>query len=235
LDSNIDACERRLAAIVHEHPSAALACGFGAEGMVLIDIVARNRLPLRAFTLDTGRLPAETYELMARVRERYGLTIETYFPDTGRIEQFVLEHGPNAFYQSSELRRSCCAIRKSEPLRRALRGASAWVTGLRRGQAVTREDVGFREFDAEHGIVKFNPMFDWTHDDIWAYLRSRDVPWNALHDRGYPSIGCAPCTRPIEAGEHPRAGRWWWELPEHRECGLHRRPVRVPVTSAAVA
>jgi phosphoadenosine phosphosulfate reductase len=228
-DTRLAACEALLARIVREYPSAALASGFGAEGMVLIDVVSRLGLPIRVFTLDTGRLPQETYELMARVRDRYGIAVETYFPETESVERFVREHGPNAFYESRENRRRCCAIRKTEPLQRALAGASAWVTGLRRGQGVTRRDVEIEEFDDVHGLLKFNPLAQWSDDDVWTYLRSRSVPWNALHDRGYPSIGCAPCTRAVETGEDARAGRWWWEQPQHRECGLHRRPIAVAV------
>ena len=142
------------------------------------------------------------------------------------------ENGVNAFYRSVELRKACCAVRKTEPLARALAGKGAWITGLRRAQSVTRSDVAVEEFDAVHGLPKFNPLVDWSDDDVWAYIRAHGVPYNALHDRGYPSIGCAPCTRAVAPGEDIRAGRWWWEDPEHKECGLHNRPISIPVRQA---
>ncbi len=203
---------------------AVFASSFGAEDMVLLDLIARHALPIRVFTLDTGRLPEETYALIDRARERYRLPIDVYTPDARRLQGFVREHGVNAFYASVELRKECCAMRKTEPLARALVAKGAWITGLRRAQSVTRSEVALEEFDAVHGLPKFNPLADWSDDDVWAYLRARNVPYNALHDRGYPSIGCAPCTRAVEPGEDVRAGRWWWEAPEHKECGLHRRP-----------
>lgn len=215
---------RLLAAIAAAHAPAALASSFGAEDMVLLDLVAQAQLPIRVFTLDTGRLPQETHDLIDRARTRYGVAIEVYAPDTAVLEGYVRAHGTNAFYESVALRGRCCAIRKTEPLARALKGAHAWITGLRRAQGVTRTDIDVEQFDARHGIPKFNPLADWSDDDVWAYLRARNVPWNALHDRGYPSIGCAPCTRAVAPGEDSRAGRWWWESPEHKECGLHRRP-----------
>jgi len=215
--------------VVAQHRAPALASGFGAESMVLIDLIARDALPIAIFTLDTGRLPQETYELMDRVRDRYRLAIEIYSPDAQAVEAFVRTHGVNAFYRSVELRQRCCTVRKSAPLARALAGRDAWITGLRRAQSVTRRDLSVEEFDAEHGLAKFNPMADWTEDDVWSYIRRHDVPTNALHALGYPSIGCAPCTRAIELGEDIRAGRWWWERPEHKECGLHRRPIAITV------
>jgi phosphoadenosine phosphosulfate reductase len=174
------------------------------------------------FTLDTGRLPEETYDLIRAVADRYDIRIRVYFPETRVLEDFVSRNGPNAFYDSVQLRRGCCHIRKVEPLARALTGKRAWVTGLRREQGVTREAVAASEFDAENGLQKFNPLFDWTHLDVWTYLTHFQVPYNALHDKGYSSIGCAPCTRAITAGEDVRAGRWWWENPAGRECGIHR-------------
>jgi phosphoadenosine phosphosulfate reductase len=220
--------------IVASHRAPALASAFGAESMVLIDLIARHALPIAIFTLDTGRLPQETYELMDRVRERYGLAIEVYSPDAHAVEAFVRAQGVNAFYRGVELRQRCCAIRKTAPLARALAGRDAWITGLRRAQSVTRGDLSLEEFDALHGLAKFNPMADWSEDDVWGYLRRHDVPTNKLHALGYPSIGCAPCTRPIEPGEDIRAGRWWWEQPEHKECGLHRRPIAVKVREERV-
>jgi phosphoadenosine phosphosulfate reductase len=223
----------RLRAVVANHPPAVLATGFGAEGMVLIDLIARHALPIRIITLDTGRLPEETLALIDRVRERYRVSIDVHAPDTQALEAFVTENGVNPFYRSVELRKECCALRKNEPLRRALVGKGAWITGLRREQSATRNDVGFEEFDTLHALPKFNPLADWTSDEVWCYLRAHDVPYNALHDRGYPSIGCAPCTRAVQPGEDARAGRWWWEASEHKECGLHRRAVQRTGVDAA--
>jgi phosphoadenosine phosphosulfate reductase len=215
--------------IVREQTPVALASSFGAEDMVLTDLIARHALPVDVFTLDTGRLPGETYALMERVREHYALAFEVYYPDGRTLEAYVRDNGVNAFYRSVELRRRCCAIRKIEPLSRALAGKRAWVTGLRRAQGITRHEVEIEEHDAVHGLPKFNPLADWSDADIWAYLRAHRVPYNSLHECGYPSIGCAPCTRAIAPGEDIRAGRWWWENAEHRECGLHRRPLEVAV------
>jgi phosphoadenosine phosphosulfate reductase len=215
--------------IVAQHSPATLASSFGAEDMVLIDLVAQHALPIEILTLDTGRLPDATHAQIDRVRERYGLAIRVLHPDVAALEAFVATNGSNAFYRSIELRRACCAIRKSVPLARGLAGMRGWVTGQRRAQSITRADLAVEEFDAERGIPKFNPLADWSEADVWHYLRSNAVPYHPLHDQGYPSIGCAPCTRPIEPGEDLRAGRWWWEQPEHRECGLHRRPIDVPV------
>ena len=180
-------------------------------------------MPIGIFTLDTGRLPEETLSLIERTRERYGVTIDVYAPDTHALEAFVGENGVNAFYRSVELRKGCCAIRKTEPLKRALAGKGAWITGLRRTESESRQQVAVEEFDRVHRLPKFNPLADWSHDEVWQYLRVHDVPYNALHDQGYPSIGCAPCTRAVQPGEDPRAGRWWWEASEHKECGLHRQ------------
>lgn len=202
-------------------PRIALAASFGAEDVVLIDMLARLDVKARVFTLDTGRLPAETYALMDAVRKRYGLAIEVYFPATVAVEAMVREHGVDLFYASIEHRKRCCDVRKVEPLRRALQGLEAWITGLRRQQALTRSGVRKVEMHADHGLVKVNPLADWTTEQVWAYIRAHDVPYNALHDRGYPSIGCAPCTRAVGPGEDARAGRWWWEDPETKECGLH--------------
>jgi phosphoadenosine phosphosulfate reductase len=218
-----------LSRVARDHAPAVLASSFGAEDMVLIDLVARHALPIEILTLDTGRLPDATHAQIDRVRERYGLAIRVLHPDAAALEAFVATNGSNAFYRSIELRRACCAIRKSAPLARGLAGMRGWITGQRRAQSITRADLAVEEFDAERGIPKFNPLADWSEDDVWHYLRSNAVPYHPLHDQGYPSIGCAPCTRPIEPGEDLRAGRWWWEQPEQRECGLHRRPIDVPV------
>ena len=217
---------RRIAA---QHAPAALASSFGAEDMVLIDLIARHELPIRIFTLDTGRLHEETYALIDRVRDRYKIPVTVHAPDASALQAFVEENGVNAFYRGVELRKACCAIRKTEPLARALAGMRAWITGLRRAQSMTRSDIEIEEFDSVHSLRKFNPLVDWSDDAVWTHLRANSVPYNPLHDRGFPSIGCAPCTRAIEPGEDIRAGRWWWEEPEHKECGLHRRPIGVPV------
>ncbi|MEO8676869.1 MAG: phosphoadenylyl-sulfate reductase [Casimicrobiaceae bacterium] len=220
--------------IAARHVPAVFASSFGAEDMVVIDLIAKHALPVRIFTLDTGRLPEETHALIDRARNRYGLPIDIFVPDARRLQAFVRANGINAFYDSVEMRKGCCAVRKSEPLSRALVAKGAWITGLRREQSVTRAELAVEEFDAVHGVPKFNPLADWSADDVWAYLRANDVPYNALHDRGFPSIGCAPCTRAVEPGEDIRAGRWWWEAPEHKECGLHRRPVATPAVAETV-
>jgi len=204
------------------HPRIALASSFGAEDVVLIDMLARIRPDVRVITLDTGRLPQETYEVMEAIRARYGTRVDVFYPDATRVEAMVNEHGPNLFYRSAELRKLCCGIRKVEPLRRALDGLSAWISGLRREQAATRAHIGKVEFDGEHGgILKINPLADWTWAQVWEYVRVHDVPHNALHDQGYLSIRCAPCTRAVRPHEDPRAGRWWWEQGTDKECGLH--------------
>ena len=201
-----------------------LACSFGAEDVVLIDTLVKVDAKPHVFVLDTGRLHEETYDVMERCRVRYGIDFEVYTPDTYRLQDLQRAKGPNPFYASVENRKECCNIRKVEPLRRALQGRKAWITGLRREQAVTRLGLPKLEFDATHGgIAKLNPLADWTEKQVWAAIRANDIPYNALHDQGFPSIGCAPCTRAIRPGEDVRAGRWWWEAPEHKECGLHLR------------
>ena len=206
--------------------SAAIASSFGVEDVVLIDLAAQHAPSARIFTLDTGRLPPETYDVMEEVRRRYGVRIETFFPDRRAVERLEEEKGFFSFRESVQERKDCCAIRKIEPLSRALSGKAAWITGLRREQSVTRAEVAIVETDADHGgIAKINPLAAWTESQVWTYARERSLPVNALHERGYPSIGCAPCTRAIAPGEDVRAGRWWWEQPEHKECGLHRAKV----------
>ena len=199
------------------------ANSFGAEDMVLTDLILANALPIEVFSLDTGRLPAETYTLMGEVEQRYGRTLKVFFPESASVENFVRSHGINAFYDSIELRKGCCGVRKMEPLRRALAGKKAWITGLRAAQSVTRSGLPLREFDQGNGLEKLNPLSDWSETEVWAYIRLNEVPYNALHDQFYPSIGCAPCTRAIALGEDVRAGRWWWEDPETKECGLHAK------------
>jgi len=198
-----------------------LASSFGAEDVVLIDMLMQVDRNSRVVTLDTGRLPQETYNVIDAVRERYGLVTEVFFPKTDEVQRMVADKGLNLFYHSIDNRKLCCGVRKTEPLGRALSGAEAWMTGLRRDQNVTRVEVGKLEWDDGNQLVKLNPLADWLWDDVWTYIRANNVPYNALHDRGFPSIGCAPCTRAIQPGEDLRAGRWWWEHPETKECGLH--------------
>ena len=202
---------------------AVLASSLGAEDMMLLDLIARERLPIGVFTLDTGRLPQETYDLLQLARQRYRVPIAVFAPESVDVEAYVAAHGPNGFYDSVALRQECCHLRKVKPLKRALAGKGAWITGLRRAQSAGRNTIPFQEWDQEHQLQKFNPLADWSDDELWDYVRAHDVPVNALHAKGYPSIGCAPCTRAIAAGEDLRAGRWWWENPEFNECGLHPR------------
>lgn len=224
LNAKADAVRALLAAAAAElgtDGEITFANSFGAEDMVLTDIIMTGGLPIEIFSLDTGRLPAETYALIGEVEKRYGATLRIYFPESGAVETFVRAHGINAFYDSVALRKVCCQVRKIGPLGRALAGKKAWVTGLRAAQSVTRAGLPLREFDAGNGLEKFNPLSDWSETEVWAYIRLHQVPYNALHDQFYPSIGCAPCTRAIAVGEDVRAGRWWWENPETKECGLH--------------
>jgi phosphoadenosine phosphosulfate reductase len=210
------------AALERFHPRIAFASSFGAEDVVLIDMLARIRMDVRIFTLDTGRLHEETYELMETIRNRYGVTIDSYFPRGESVERMEREKGFHSFRRSIDDRKECCGIRKLEPLSRALAGLEAWIAGLRREQAVTRTGVPRISVDAANGgLLKINPLADWTQEQVDDYIRRHDVPFNALHTRGFPSIGCAPCTRAILPGEDLRAGRWWWETPEQKECGLH--------------
>jgi UDP-sulfoquinovose synthase len=215
---------QRLAEVNAEYRPAVLANGFGPESMVLTDLISRHALDIEIVTLDTGRLPEETHVLAQSIRKRYGPMIRMVAPDPKELEAWTLEHGPNAFYQSVERRRECCAIRKVAPLRRALAGKKAWLTGLRREQSPERAQIAEREWDERYGLYKFNPMVDWTTEQVWAYIHKHSVPYNALHDKGYTSIGCAPCTRAVAPGEDPRAGRWWWEREAVKECGLHLDP-----------
>jgi phosphoadenosine phosphosulfate reductase len=208
-----------------EYPGrVALASSFGLEDMVLIDMISKLSQPIAIFTLDTGRLHEETYTLIDRARFRYKLEITTYFPDSSSVEKLLREKGFLSFRESLENRKECCKIRKVDPLNRALRELSAWVTGLRKDQNITRNDIQAVEDDKDHPpLVKINPLKDWTSEDIEAYIAKNKVPTNPLHKQNYPSIGCAPCTRSVEPGEDPRSGRWWWENPEHKECGLHQK------------
>lgn len=192
----------------------------GQEDQVLTDMIYKNALPVKIFTIDTGRLFNETYELLDKTNARYRQNMQVYFPDATDVEAFVQENGINAFYESVEHRKSCCYLRKVKPLNRALAGATVWITGLRADQSDNRQDMPLIEWDAQRQLYKFNPLIRWSYDDMISYINEHNVPYNSLHDKGFISIGCAPCTRAIEAGEHPRAGRWWWETSQ-KECGLH--------------
>jgi phosphoadenosine phosphosulfate reductase len=210
-----------LGSAVCTHSPVSFASSLGAEDMVLTDIIAKYLPEIEIFSLDTGRLPQETYELMQEVPRHYGIRLKVYFPDSRAVEDYVAESGMNGFYNSVEARKRCCYVRKVEPLRRALQGKGAWVTGLRRSQAVTRGNFELASFDADFGLHKYNPLLEWSDKDVWDYIREHGVPYNKLHDKFYPSLGCAPCTRAVSVGEDIRAGRWWWENPEQKECGLH--------------
>ncbi|MGB8339593.1 MAG: phosphoadenylyl-sulfate reductase [Burkholderiales bacterium] len=223
LNQKISLANKLLDSIAGEFAPATFANSYGAEDMVLTDLIAKNFPAIEVFSLDTGRLPQETYELMAQTTFHYKRKIKIYFPDTAGVEQYVKLNGINGFYDSQAQRKDCCHVRKVEPLKRALAGKNAWITGLRREQAPTRKDLGDSEFDKDNGLQKFNPLIDWTEQDVWDYIKQFNVPYNALHDKSYPSIGCAPCTRAIQPGEDVRAGRWWWEDAQQKECGLHAK------------
>lgn len=221
LEPKIEGAQALLQQIARDYAPAVLASSFGAEDMVLLDLIHKSAPTIEVFTLDTGRLPEETHRLMEQVKERYGLLTRIYYPQAPAVEEYVRTHGTNAFYQSVELRLNCCHIRKVEPLRRALAGKKAWITGMRRQQSTTRGGLALSEWDTDNNLHKFSPLVDWTQNEVWAYIHRFEVPYNALHDQGYASIGCAPCTRAITVGEDIRAGRWWWEQPASKECGLH--------------
>ena len=195
---------------------------FGKEDQVLTDMIHRLGGGIRIFTLDTGRLFAETYSVWTATLERYGIPISVMVPEQHALESYISTHGPNAFYASPELRKECCRIRKVEPLKRALAGAAVWITGIRAAQSPNRQVMSKWEWDEGNKVFKFHPLLDWTDEAVDAYIRSNNVPYNVLHDRGFPSIGCAPCTRAVRPGEDPRAGRWWWESNDKKECGLHQ-------------
>lgn len=208
----------------------ALSSSFSAEDVVIIDMLVDvcNELGVEpnVFTIDTGRLPNETYEVIDRIRGKYNIEIKVYFPDYREVEEMVRRYGMNLFYESIEKRELCCEIRKVKPLKRALEGMNAWITGLRREQSITRKDIRKVEIDNVHnGIYKINPLADWSENMVWEYIKQRKLPYNSLYDKGYASIGCEPCTRPIKKTEDIRSGRWWWESPENRECGIHIKKI----------
>ncbi|MEW6534512.1 MAG: phosphoadenylyl-sulfate reductase [Candidatus Auribacterota bacterium] len=199
----------------------ALASSFGAEDQALTHLLWSLDHSIRVFTLDTGRLNQETYDVMQETRIKYNIPIEITFPDSQAVTEMVNKHGPNLFYESVEKRKMCCGVRKVQPLRKKLAELDVWITGLRREQSVTRSDIAVIEYDETHDMIKLNPLAEWTNDQVWAYISANEVPYNKLHDLGYPSIGCACCTRAVLSGQDIRAGRWWWEEPETKECGLH--------------
>ena len=221
LNNKVEQTLSYLQDISEEYSPIALANSLGAEDMVLTDMICKKRFDIEIFTLDTGRLHQETYNLLADLRKKYSLLIKVYYPNATDIELFVENYGINAFYDNVDYRKSCCKIRKVEPLQRALRNKKAWITGLRREQSITRVELQKKQWDDHFQLHKFNPLLDWTELDIWTYIREHQVPYNLLHDNNYPSIGCEPCTRAVESGEEVRAGRWWWENPTSKECGLH--------------
>ena len=198
-----------------------LASSLGAEDQVLTAILGNSFSSVKVFVLDTGRLNQETYDVLEKTRKKYALSFTVFCPHAQSVQALMTEKGPNSFYESIENRKECCAIRKVEPLSRALSGFDAWITGLRRGQSVTRVQLPIIEWDEAHQMLKINPLANWTERQVWDYIKAHAIPTNALHQKGYPSIGCEPCTRAIKAGEDLRAGRWWWETPDQKECGLH--------------
>lgn len=221
LQLKIDQVRTVLANAVRDYAPVIFANSLGAEDMVLTDLINKYQPDIEMFSLDTGRLPQETYDLMQEVRAHYSVPLQIFFPEARQIEEYVAQNGVNGFYDSVELRKRCCHIRKVEPLRRALSGKRAWLTGMRHEQAPTRGVLQVSAFDADNGLQKFNPLLDWSNAEVWEYLKQYEVPYNKLHDHFYPSIGCAPCTRAITPGEDIRSGRWWWEDAQNKECGLH--------------
>jgi phosphoadenosine phosphosulfate reductase len=217
-----DQPEKALKAIVAAYPGKAVfSTSFGWEDQVITHMIFSNKLPVRVFTLETGRLFPETYYVWNRTLETYGEPIEAWFPNQRQVEDMVSQKGPSSFYESVENRKECCHIRKIEPLKRALSGSQAWITGIRAEQSPNRQDMTAIEWDESNGLYKFHPLFNWTLEQVKEYVAKNNIPYNPLHDKGFPSIGCAPCTRAVQPGEDFRAGRWWWEDQSRKECGLH--------------
>jgi phosphoadenosine phosphosulfate reductase len=200
----------------------AFASSLGLEDQVITHMIAQNCPEMTVFTLDTGRLFPETYELIDKTNARYKMKMKIFFPEASAVEEMVNTEGINLFFNSIENRKRCCGIRKTEPLKRALQGLDAWVTGLRNSQSVTRLNMQIAEWDDVNQLIKINPLIRWSEEDVKNYIKQNSIPYNILHDKGFPSIGCQPCTRAVSSGEDLRAGRWWWELPEQKECGLHK-------------
>jgi len=230
LERKAAAAHAQLAAALARHGRLVYSNSLGAEAMVLTDIIATQLPEIDMFSIDTGRLYEETHELLEKLQRRYRRAIRVVYPDAAALERLVARQGVNGFYHSLEARLECCRIRKVEPFKRAIVGYDGWITGLRREQSAARAAAEAVEWDAEHGLYKVSPLLEWTEAEVWQYIRARRLPYNRLHDRQFPSIGCAPCTRAIQPGESRRAGRWWWEQPETRECGLHPRvpPAALP-------
>ena len=201
----------------------ALSSSFGAEDQVLTHMILNIDKTATIFTLDTGRLPYETYSVMDNTNLKYGVKVDVYFPNAQDVEELYKNQGINGFYESIENRKACCHVRKIRPLQRALKGLEVWITGLRAAQSVTREAMQLVEYDESNRVIKLNPLLAWSENDVWNFIKENKVPYNKLHDQGYPSIGCAPCTRAVKEGDDIRSGRWWWENPEHKECGLHKK------------
>jgi len=223
IEQKAEAVRTALAAAVRTHGRVVYANSLGAEAMVLTDIIWTHVPEVEIFSIDTGRLHQETYDLIEKLQWRYRRTLRLVHPRAEALERFTTEHGVNGFYHSLEARLSCCEVRKVEPFKRAIAGYAAWVTGVRREQSAARALAQPLEWDGQYGLYKVSPLLEWSEAEIWQYIRERKLPYNVLHDRQFPSIGCAPCTRAIQPGESHRAGRWWWEQPESRECGLHPR------------
>ena len=221
LNARVNETRVILERIARDYSPAVFASSLAAEDMVLTDLILKAQLPIGIFSLETGRLHKETLEVLEKVKAHYGYDIAIYRPEAAAVEEYVSKNGLNAFYDSVEMRKECCRVRKVEPLGRALAGKQAWITGQRRSQSTTRAELAVQEDDAAHNMQKFNPLADWSEQDVWDYIHANSVPYNSLHDRGYPSIGCEPCTRAIQPGEDVRAGRWWWENADSKECGLH--------------
>ncbi len=229
LQAKVEHSVQQLKDAYQQYGEVTFANSMGAEDVVITDLICRFVPEIEIFSLDTGRLPEETLSLLAKIEERYSRKVVVYYPLANAVEEYVHSNGINAFYKSQEMRKSCCHVRKVEPLKRALSDKKAWVTGIRREQAVTRDTIAFSEWDEGNQLQKINPLADWSEKEVWAYIKAEEVPYNELHDQHYPSIGCAPCTRAISAGEDVRAGRWWWENPETKECGLHpATPLKQP-------
>lgn len=212
--------------IHHFKNKIALASSLSAEDQILTHIIANINKDTKIFTLDTGRLFQECYSLISKTNGKYGINIHIYFPETLLLEEMVNANGVNLFYDSVESRKLCCNIRKIKPLQRALQGFEVWICGLRKEQSVTRKNIEIVEWDSDNKLLKINPLINWTENEVWNYVKKENIPYNELHDKGFASIGCMPCTRAIKKGEDIRAGRWWWENPETKECGLHAKKIK---------
>jgi phosphoadenosine phosphosulfate reductase len=223
LQARVEVSVSQLSAALTDFKNVCYANSLGPESMVLTDLIWGSAQEIEIFTIDTGRLYPETYDLIERVQQRYGRAMRIYYPNAAELEGWVGANGVNGFRDGIDQRRGCCAIRKVEPFRRAVSGRGAWVTGIRRAQSAGRALAAPVAWDGEYGLHKVSPLLDWTEKEVWEYIRRKRLPYNSLHDKGFPSIGCAPCTRAVQPGEDQRSGRWWWERSESRECGLHPR------------